>query len=131
MSAIAVFILGFWSNLLRGSFGTEVYNILMGTSMGGIGAWLSVVHGSRTTELDVAAGPVLHHLEGTFRIMVGTLGALLIALAVRAGLIVQVQHLSELMVMCMVAGVSERLVPSFIEQVESRAIARDAKAPAG
>jgi hypothetical protein len=126
ISLLAVSILGFWSSALRDSFGIPVYNILMGASMGGIGAWLSVVQRSRTTELDVAAGRLLHHLEGAFRIMVGTLGALLIALAIRAGLIAQVEHLSAIMVMCMVAGVSERLVPSFIEQVESRAIARNA-----
>jgi hypothetical protein len=71
---------------------------------------------------------MLHHLEGAFRIMVGTLGALLVALAIRAGLIVQVKQLSAIMVMCMVAGASERLVPSFIEQVESRAVARDSTA---
>jgi hypothetical protein len=110
-------------------FGKNIYYILMGTSIGGLGAWLSVIQRSRSAELDVAAGQTLHYLEGTFRIMVGTLGALLIALATRAGLIVPVQQLSEIMVMCMVAGASERLIPSFIEQVESRAVARDATAP--
>lgn len=125
VSALAVVFLGFGGDALRGYFGPEVYNILMGTSVGGLGAWLSVIQRSRKTELDVAAGWMLHSLEGAFRIMVGMLGSLLIALAIRAGLIVQVEHLSAMMVMCMVAGASERLVPSFIEQIETRAVARD------
>jgi hypothetical protein len=128
VSVVAVFILGFWSDSLRAWFGLPIYNILMGTSVGGLGAWLSVIQRSRTTELDVAAGPGLHYLEGAFRIMAGTLGAMLVALAIRAGLVLQVDRLSAIMVICMVAGASERLVPSFIEQMESRTVARDAKA---
>jgi hypothetical protein len=131
VSALAIFVLGFWSGALEKLFGQSVYYILMGTSMGGLGAWLSIIQRSRNTELDVAAGPMLHHLEGAFRIMVGTLGALLVVLAIRADLIVQAKRLSAIMVMCMVAGVSERLVPSFIEQVESSAVARDATARTG
>ena len=130
-SLLAVLVLGFWSGALETQLGKSVYNILMGTSIGGLGAWLSVIQRSRNTELDVAAGPMLHHLEGAFRIMVGMLGALLVALAIHAGLIVQVTQLSAIMVMCMVAGASERLVPSFIEQVEFRAVARDSTASRG
>jgi hypothetical protein len=127
-SALAILALGVWFLLgaLDTQFGKSIYDILMGASMGGLGAWLSVIQRSRNAELDVAAGPMLHRLEGAFRIMVGVLGAMLVALAIRAGLIVQANQLPELMVICMVAGVSERLVPSFIEQVESRAVARDA-----
>lgn len=130
VAALAVLVLGFWfwSGALETQFGKSVYDVLMGTSMGGLGAWLSVIQRSRNAELDVAAGPMLHHMEGAFRIMVGMLGALLVALAIRAGLIVQAEKLSAIMVMCMVAGASERLVPSFIEQVESRAVARDSTA---
>jgi hypothetical protein len=128
LAAFAVLVLGFWSDALRAWFGVPVYNTIMGTSVGGLGAWLSVIQRSRTTELDIAAGPTLHYLEGAFRIMVGMLGALLVALAIRAGLILQVDRLSAIMVICMVSGASERLVPSFIEQMESRTVARDSKA---
>jgi hypothetical protein len=128
VSVVAVCVLGFWNTSLRGSFSLPIYNVLMGTAVGGLGAWLSVIQRSRTTELDVAAGPWLHYLEGAFRIMVDTLGAMLIALAIRAGLVLQGDRLSAIMVICMVAGASERLVPSFIEQIESRTVARDSKA---
>jgi len=125
LSAVGVFVLVFWSDLLRIRFGLPVYNILVGTCVDGLGAWLSVIQRSRTTELDVAAGQALHYLEGAFRIIAGTLGAMLVALAIRAGLIVQVDRLPAIMVMCMVAGASERLVPSFIEQMEGRTDTRD------
>lgn len=107
------------------------YTILMGTAVGGLGAWLSVIQRSRRTELDVAAGPLLHHLEGAFRIIAGTLGAFLVALAIQADLINGLKELLKglpgIMLVCMVAGTSERLVPSLIEQIESRALARDGR----
>ena len=95
--------------------------------MGGLGAWLSVIQRSRKTDLDVAAGPVLHYLEGAFRIMVGMLGAFLVALVLHANLVAWGKSLSAIMVICMIAGVSERLVPSFIEQIESRVTAQGPK----
>jgi hypothetical protein len=129
VSAVAVLILGFWINPLQTRLDVPTYNILMGTSMGGLGAWLSVIQRSRKTELDVAAGPTLHYLEGAFRIIAGMLGAMLIALAIRAKLILQVDQLSAVMVMCLGAGASERLVPSFIEQIESRTSGPNGKPP--
>jgi hypothetical protein len=90
VSALAILALGLWFLLgaLDTEFGKGVYNTLMGASMGGLGAWLFVIQRSRNAELDVAAGPTMHRLEGAFRIMVGSLGAMLVALAIRAGLLV-------------------------------------------
>lgn len=116
-SAFVIAYLGNNSQTLRV---LPYFDLILGTAFGGLGAWLSVIQRSRTAGLDVAAGPMLHYLEGAFRIMAGSLGALLVAMATRAGLFIQTNRLSALMVMCMVAGVSERLVPSFIEQMESR-----------
>jgi len=96
------------------------FNLASGVAFGGLGAWLSVIQRSRSAGLDVAAGPLLHYLEGAFRVMAGSLGALLVAMAIRAGLFIQADRLSVTLVICMIAGVSERLVPSFIEQMESR-----------
>jgi hypothetical protein len=132
LSLLAVFILGVRMEELHTKFPPDVYNILMGTAVGGLGAWLSIVQRSRRTELDVAAGPLLHHLEGAFRIIAGTLGAFLVALAIQADLINGVKEilkgLPAIMVVCMVAGTSERIVPSLIEQIESRAVGRDGRA---
>lgn len=109
--------LGYWHASLRQE---PYFNLMIGAAFGGIGAWLSVIQRTRTAGLDVAAGPILHYVEGAFRIMAGSLGAMLIAVAIRAGLYAQAERLSVIIVICMVAGVSERLVPSFIEQMESR-----------
>jgi hypothetical protein len=132
LSLVAVCILAAHIEASRAKFSPVGYNILMGTAMGGLGAWLSVIQRSRRTELDVAAGPLLHHLEGAFRIIAGTLGAFLVALAIQADLINGAKEflkgLPAIMVVCMVAGTSERLVPSLIEQIESRAMARNGRA---
>jgi len=120
LTAVAVLVLGFWAVKLRSWLGPGVFDILLGSAAGGLGAWLSVIQRSRTSELDVAAGPRLHYLEGAFRIMAGSLGSFLVAVAIRAGLLPQVTKLSAMVVICMVAGTSERLVPSFIEQIEKR-----------
>lgn len=117
VSVLLVLVLGLWNQPLRA---LPYFNVMVGTAFGGLGAWLSIIQRSRTAGLDVAAGPMLHYLEGAFRIMAGSLGALLVAMAIRAGLFIQVERISVLIVICMVAGVSERLVPSFIEQMETR-----------
>ena len=117
VAVAAALILGYWYETL---YTLLYFKLMIGTAFGGIGAWLSVIQRSRTTGLDVAAGPMLHYVEGVFRIMAGSLGAMLIALAIHAGLFAQSNRLSVILVICMIAGVSERLVPSFIEQMESR-----------
>jgi hypothetical protein len=125
LSALAVSLFGFLS--LK-ELTPDGYSTLMGTLVGGLGAWLSVIQRSRSTELDVAAGPVRHHVEGALRILTGILGSFLVALAIRAGLSLPGKDLSVIMVIGMVAGASERLVPSLIEQIEARAVSRNSKA---
>lgn len=120
LSFLLVLALGYWNQQL---WTLPYFDLAVGTAFGGLGAWLSVIQRSRSAGLDVAAGPALHYLEGAFRIMAGSLGALLVAMAIRAGLFIQADRLSVTLVICMVAGVSERLVPSFIEQMESRSSA--------
>jgi hypothetical protein len=55
-------------------------------------------------------------------VLTGSLGAVLIGLALRSGLIPALSggRLSAMLAVCMVAGTSERLVPSFIEQIETQ-----------
>ena len=89
----AALALGYCASDLCEKLGPDGYKIAMGTAMGGLGAWLSVIQGSRKTELDVAAGPTLHYLEGALRIIVGMIGAFLIALAIHARLIFKVDDL--------------------------------------
>lgn len=104
-----------------GPMGSPKHTVLLGSFAGGLGAWLSVIQRGRLTALDITAGAWMHYLEGIFRIMIGVLGALIVALAIQANIIGHVEQLSATLLLCMVAGVSERLVPSLIEQIESRA----------
>jgi len=101
--------------------GSAIHMILLGSFVGGLGAWLSVLQRSRTVSLDITAGRRMHQMEGIFRIMVGVLGAFIVVIAIRADLLGKFNHLSAIVLMCVAAGVSERMVPSLIQQIESRA----------
>ena len=120
--AVVVFCLVFGGPMPGvGPVGSAIHMILLGSFVGGLGAWLSVLQRTRTVSLDITAGPRMHQMEGIFRIMVGVLGALIVVLAIRADLLGKFNHLSAIVLMCVAAGVSERMVPSLIQQIESRA----------
>jgi len=108
-----------WSMWLRPS----VFDVVVGACAGAIGAFLSVIRRSGNTELDISAGRKLHYVEGAVRILIGTIGAALFAVGIKANLVLGFvkpeSAFSTLLVFCMVAGVSEMLVPNFIEQVEA------------
>jgi len=124
LAAIVSIFLVFGGDLIPaaiGPMGSPRNSVLLGSFAGGLGAWLSVIQRSRLTALDITAGAGMHYLEGIFRIMIGVLGALIVALAIKANIIGHVDQLAASLLLCMVAGVSERIVPSLIEQIESRA----------
>jgi len=89
---------------------------------------LSVVLRMGKSTVDVLAGKRIHFLEGVFRIIAGTISASIVSLSVYAGVLLpifsQIQKQNIAMVLAgLIAGASERLVPSLIEKVqpESRA----------
>jgi len=103
--------------------GESVFDIAMGAGAGAAGALLSVLVGSKNVPSDPATRKGMHYLQGAARILAGTLGAVLIALAIKGGLflgtVLSTNHANELFLfVCMVAGWSERLVPNFIERFE-------------
>ena len=87
--------------------------------------------------LDPSAGPRIHYWEGACRAIAGMIGGLLIGLAIKANLILGILNdqssngLAALLGMCMVAGISERLVPSFIRHVETSSVGREGSAGDG
>lgn len=61
--------------------------ILAAAMMGGIGAFLSISARGESIRLDPVAGERIHRVEGMVRVAVGLLGALFLALAIKANLI--------------------------------------------
>lgn len=102
--------------------GVNGFQLLMGVCAGMIGAYASIVTRSITINVQPAAGRQLYNLEAASRIAVGGIGALLIALCVKTQLIlpqINGDNFKVVLLVCLVAGLSERLVPGLIKKVES------------
>lgn len=126
---LAVVFAVFW--LVRGRFRAEIgsaaFDVALGSICGTFGALLSVTARSNYLTLDANAGKNLHMLEGLARVAVGAIGALLVALAIKAGLILggttfSGNQFALLLCLCICAGASERLVPSLITTIEGATI---------
>jgi hypothetical protein len=115
----------FYKELQQGVLGLAGTQVTIATCLGAIGAWLSVIQ-RQAVDLDVSAGKRLHYIEGACRIATGVLGALLVALAIHANLIMSFvengRRWPTILVLCMVAGISERMVPGLVQRVESTAL---------
>jgi hypothetical protein len=102
----------------------DALSILAGAMMGGIGAFLSISARAESIRLDPVAGERIHRIEGMVRVAVGMLGALFLALAIKANLILGLAQtwprpFLALLIFCIVAGASERMVPGLIKNMES------------
>jgi hypothetical protein len=129
-ATIATTALWVFRDQARGMLGSNVFESALGAGSGGIGALLSILLRSKNLPLDSAAESRIHFFEGIARVVAGAVGAALVALGIKAELLLSVissssQPLTLLAAVCMVAGASERLVPDFIERVEIAATARN------
>ena len=112
------------------AFSPMVVDVLLGAAFGAIGSFMSLL--TRSAEIKVAAGAgrTIHYVESISRITAGLVGALLVALAIKANLLLGAMAtaggLPLLLLVCIVAGASERLVPSLIARVESSALSSPA-----
>lgn len=126
--SLAVVFAVFWlfRAEVRSGIGTNAFEVLLGSICGTFGALLSATARSDRLTLDANAGKNLHMLEGLARIATGFIGALLVALAIKAGLILggtkfSGDQLALTLCLCIVAGASERLVPSLVTTIERAA----------
>lgn len=117
-------------------------------AFGALGAFLSVITGIRTIDVDLNLKTWEHVFAGATRIMIGVIGALLIGLALDSGLIdptfgfhgrattansaagtVATSGLDKHLAMCLIfaflAGFSESLVPNLLRKGEQAAGATD------
>jgi hypothetical protein len=125
---IVVTLVGLALWMLRDSvtqrIGPTAFLICISGVMGAWGALLSILMRLGRSHLDCAAGKRLHYIEGSLRIASGMLCAVVICIAIRAGLILTTFTSGEKLPLVtalatMIAGASERWVPSIIRQIDS------------
>jgi hypothetical protein len=121
---LVVLFLCLLRSLVEPLIGTSAFEVTMGAGAGGAGALLSVLIGSRNYTPDTSTRRDIHWFQGAARILAGTLGAVVVALAIKGNLVLgqvaPTAHTQELFLfLCMIAGWSERLVPNLIERFEA------------
>jgi len=104
--------------------GRNAFEVIIGTLLGGTGALFSLLSRAKKIEMDPTAGSSIHYIESVSRVFMGNIGALLTALAVKANIIFGFTQASDysfalLLVFCMCAGASERLVSGLIKRIET------------
>lgn len=107
----------------------SVIDVILGTAVGSLGALVSVLQRSDELRIDVSAGSRVHYFEGALRMGVGAIAGFLFALAIKSNILLGAvnnsqRSLSLLLVICIVAGASERLLPSLIRQLEGTLVER-------
>jgi hypothetical protein len=95
---------------------------------GTVGALFSVITRSGKLKFDCSAGPKLHSIEGISRVLAGGIAGVLVALAIRADVILagltRNGHLHLVMIFgALIAGAAERLATSIISKFEAPHIA--------
>ena len=131
-SAVVFFVLGCFAWLgrawLRQKIGDLPFMLLIGACSGAVGALFSILTRLGAIPLDPSAGKSLHKLEGRARILAGAIGAVIAELAVYLSLVLGVLKNfgnPALLFIALIAGTSERLVPTIIKRTETQAESDD------
>ena len=105
--------------------------------LGALGALISVLSRSADLPIDAAAGKAAHYLEGVSRILLGVCGGFLVAVAIKANLILgvadavdnEIRRLAVLASLSVASGASERLVPNLIRRFEALPLGSASQSP--
>lgn len=99
------------------------FTLCLGFCGGSIGAAFSVLSRSSVISLDPSAGKMLHFVEGVSRSLAGSVGAVIAQLAVKLSILLGLldKGTAALFFVALIAGVSERLVPALIRNIENDA----------
>jgi len=95
-------------------------------AFGAVGAYLSMLQRLAGFPWDPCAGRLLHTYESVARLLIGSIGALVVAIGVKAGVFLSfsTEHSDSrywlIVLACLVAGISERLIPNFVQRVETQ-----------
>lgn len=93
---------------------------------GAVGAYLSTLHRITGFPWDPSAGRTLHYYESIARLITGFIGGLLIVIAAKAGVLFSFPADASdtqfwfAAIASFVAGISERLVPNFVQRIENQ-----------
>jgi hypothetical protein len=101
--------------------------VVLGSTFGCLGAWLSVLQRSGAAKLDLTAPTGVYVVEGLVRVLTGGVGGLFVALLMRSGYLFKASLTDShafFAAVCLVAGLSERLVSGLAGAVESGASLR-------
>lgn len=107
----------------------DLVNVMTASTMGALGAMLSLLMGAAKRDYDSGAGVAIHYLEGATRIMAGVLGACFIILGLKSEFLMGFlekdipdsgKQLYLQLLLGFAAGLSERLVPNFVSNVEAQ-----------
>jgi hypothetical protein len=110
-----------WREAASSEFGPGPFYVGLGSCVGAIGAFFSILTRVGRTPLDPSAGWQLHWLEGLGRILIGVVGAALAEVAMKLGLaltILSEKGFAGLFLVAFIAGFSERFVHTLIKRVE-------------
>jgi hypothetical protein len=107
-------------------FSPQIIESVYGAGLGALGAFMSLLMRSAKIQVAAGAGRTIHYVEALSRVAIGAVGAVLVALAVRANLVLGIANNAGgdsnlLFLLCLVSGVSESLMPGLIAQVEAAA----------
>lgn len=103
--------------------GAFAFTAVIGACAGGLGATTSLLLRIRQMSFDVSAGREAHRFDGAVRVLAGMAGAVVAAFAVRVNLVGGIVNglphpFAALMLVCVIDGASERLVPDLINRLE-------------
>ncbi len=127
VALLAAFFLYLFRNALQARIGVTAFEVVLATTMGALGALLSMARRITKLDIDPMAGPGIHYFEGAVRVFAGMAGALFVAFCIKANIVLgainsTANSLAFLLVVAAVAGASEMLIPSLIKKVEGTLI---------
>lgn len=105
------------------NIGNTVFFVVLSVLIGSCGALLSVILRMGKTTLDYNASKNLHYLEGSSRVIAGMISAFIVALCIKAGILLPIFTKIESTYIAMIlggliAGASERFAPSIISKLD-------------
>jgi len=101
------------------------FSVLMAIVFGVTGAQFSILLRLATLDVDPSAGKVAHYTEAVVRILIGALAGIITFAAVKSGLVFNFLKYADfwsLALVSILAGVSERFVPSFLRKMENSSL---------